>query len=208
MTVKEEVINYVKEKGRASYSAIARALGRPDKTIYVTLRELLDSGILEKDKEGLYQIGRGYYEMQEDEELLLNARRKILIVRTYNLVLDLRYLLSRSFNVSVEERASVIDAIEKLRPFVSKYTGVDEKELKRNEEKEIRIGFAEFVTGAVVWSKPLVKKGMRERYYHILRLLRDHPSADSVKHVVVDSLSTFKAVAVKHVGLADLPEPR
>jgi hypothetical protein len=146
--------------------------------------------------------------MQEDEELLLNARRKILIVRTYNLLLDLRYLLSRSFNASVEERASVIDAIEKLRPFVSKYTCVDEKELKRKEEKEIRIGFAEFVTGAVVWSKPLVKKGMRERYNHILRLLRDHPSADSVKHVVVDSLSTFKAVAVKHVGLTDLPEPR
>jgi DNA-binding Lrp family transcriptional regulator len=208
MTVKEEVINYIKNKGRASYSAIVKELRRPDKTIYVTLKELLDNGVLTKNEEGLYEIGQGFYEKQEDEELLLNARRKILLVRTYNLLLDLRYVLARSFDASREERAIVKDAIEKLRPFVSKYAGVDEKDLVANEEKELNIGFSEVATGAIIWYKMLVKKGVRERYNHVLRLLKDYEYDDTVKQVVVDSLSTFRAVAAKHIGLADLPEPR
>jgi hypothetical protein len=49
---------------------------------------------------------------------------------------------------------------------------------------------------------------VRERYNHVLRLLKDYEYDDTVKQVVVDSLSTFRAVASKHIGLPDLPEPK
>ncbi len=66
-TVKSSILRLVKE-GPARYSEIQRELGRPDKTIYVSLKQLLAAGLIGKDRDGAYMItGRGRAALVEEE---------------------------------------------------------------------------------------------------------------------------------------------
>jgi predicted transcriptional regulator len=56
-TVKSSILRLVEEVPRR-YSEIERELGRPDKTIYVSLKQLLAAGLIRKDREGTYVITR------------------------------------------------------------------------------------------------------------------------------------------------------
>ncbi len=54
-TVKSSILGLVKEAPRR-YSEIQRELGRPDKTIYVSLKQLIASGLIRRMPDGAYAI--------------------------------------------------------------------------------------------------------------------------------------------------------
>src|SRR5437016_10152087 len=90
------------EKEPKRYSDPVRELGRPDKTVYVTLADLSDSKHISKDSEGRYvttDAGRRELErvrfvrLAEEEDdlgIILNTKMAIALGRCYDLLLDLR----------------------------------------------------------------------------------------------------------------------
>ncbi len=78
-TVKSSILLLVEGAPRR-YSEILRELGRPDKTIYVSLKQLLAAGLVEKEREGTYLItdpGRAALVEEELEETAVDLVEKL-----------------------------------------------------------------------------------------------------------------------------------
>lgn len=83
-----------------------------------------------------------------------------------------------------------------------------EEELVKQEKKDLGVGVTEVIMGGFLWGKPLVKRGMNERYAHLLKLSSRFPDGE-VKNEILESLAVFKDVAGKlgDESLKDLPIP-
>jgi len=78
-TVKGSILQLLHETPRR-YSDFLRELGRPDKTIYVTLKQLLATGLIAKERDGMYAIteqGKAVLVQLELEETAGDLVRKL-----------------------------------------------------------------------------------------------------------------------------------
>ncbi len=192
------------------YSDLVRELGRPDKTVYVTLTALSDMKLVAKDGEGRYiltDMGRRELERmrfvrvaeeEDDLEIIANTRVAIALGRCYDLLFDLRYLLSRTFGKSEDEdRRRVKERLEVVRNLLLKYNpSLKKEELVEDERKELEIRLTELLSGGIWWGKRFVKWGLKDRYLHLLNLTRELPEGP-VKDEILASLALFVKVAGK-----------
>jgi len=107
VTVKVATMELLEKEPRR-YSDLVRELGRPDKTVYVTLTALAESRLISKDEEGRYgltEAGRRELERirfvrvageEDDLAIIANTRLAIALGRCYDLLFDIRYLVSRT----------------------------------------------------------------------------------------------------------------
>lgn len=192
------------------YSELVRELGRPDKTVYVTLNALTDQKFIAKNDEGRYTLtdsGRQELERirfvrvageEDDLDIIANTRLAIALGRCYDLLFDLRYLLSRTFRKSEDEdRRRVAEQLGVVRNLLLKYNpSLRREELVKGEKKEVEIGLRELLSGGVWWGKRFVKWGMKDRYMHLLNLVRELGDGP-VKSEILASLELFREVAGK-----------
>ena len=78
-TVKSSILRFVDESPKR-YSAIVRELGRPEKTIYVSLKQLLAAGLIWKEPDAGYVIteqGRAALVEEELEETAADIVRDL-----------------------------------------------------------------------------------------------------------------------------------
>ena len=111
--------------------------------------------------------------------------------------------------VNVENRAELNDRLTLLRKLLVKHNpGLEEEELVKQEKKELGLSATEIVTAGFLWGKPLMKRGMKERYNHLLKLSSRFPDGE-VKKEILESLAVFREIAGK-IGdekLEGLPTP-
>ena len=220
ITVKVAMLELL-EKEPKRYSDLVRELGRPDKTVYVTLAALSDSTYISKDGEGRYIItdtGRRELErvrfvrLAEEEDdlgIILNTRMAIALGRCYDLLLDLRYILSRTLTKShPEERSEVKEKLVVIRNLLLKYNpSLKREELERNESKGTEIGIKDLLSGGILWEKRFIKWGLKDRYQHLISLANELPEGP-VKEEILGSLDLFREVAGKVDGsLKELEAP-
>jgi hypothetical protein len=99
--------------------------------------------------------------------------------------------------VNVEDRAELNDRLTLLRKLLVKHNpGLDEEELVKQEKKEIGLSATEIVTAGFLWEKPLMKRGMKERCTHLLKLSSRFPDGEA-KEEILESLAIFREVAGK-----------
>jgi DNA-binding PadR family transcriptional regulator len=191
------------------YSDVVRELGRPDKTVYVTLTALVDSKFVAKNDEGKYVLtdaGRRELERirfvrmaeeEDDVEIISNTRTAIALGRCYDLLFDIRYLLSRTPKAEGEERRAVSERMNIVRNLLLKYNpSLKKDELLKEEKKGLDIGIADLVSGGIWWGKRFVKWGLKDRYIHLVNLTRELPEGP-VKDEILASLALFREVAGK-----------
>jgi DNA-binding PadR family transcriptional regulator len=209
VTVKVAMMELL-EKEPKRYSDLVRELGRPDKTVYVTLAALSDSKYVSKDDEGRYIItdtGRRELErvrfvrLAEEEDdlgIILNTKIAIALGRCYDLLLDLRYILSRTLTKSYpEERSEVKEKLVVIRNLLLKYNpSLKREELERNESKGTEISIKDLLSGGILWEKRFIKWGLKDRYLHLLNLAKELPKG-AVRDEIFSSLTTFRKVAGK-----------
>lgn len=198
------------EKEPKRYSDLVRELGRPDKTVYVTLAALSDSKLVSKDEEGRYVLtdeGRRELERvrfvrvaeeEDDLTIIVNTRLAIALGRCYDLLFDLRYLLSRTFKgVGDEDRSKVREKLVVVRNLLLKYNPSQKREeLERGESKGTEIRLTELLTGGILWERRFIKWGLKDRYLHLLNLAKELPEGP-VKEEILGSLALFRSVAGK-----------
>jgi DNA-binding PadR family transcriptional regulator len=209
VTVKVSVLELL-EKESKRYSDLVRELARPDKTIYVALISLSDSKYVSKDDAGRYEIteaGRRELErirfvrLAEEEDdlgIILNTRMAIALGRCYDLLLDLRYILSRTLTEAhAEERSRVRDKLAVIRNLLLKYNpSLKREELEKNESKGTEIRLTELLSGGILWEKRFIKWGLKDRYLHLLNLAKELPKGP-VRDEIFGSLALFREVAGK-----------
>lgn len=197
---------------------MVKELGRPDKTVYVTLTALADAELVAKNEDGRYiltEAGRRELERirfvrvaeeEDDLEIISNTRTAIALGRCYDLMFDIRYLLSRTAKAEGEDKRVVNDRMDVIRNLLLKYNpSLKKDELLKEEKKELDIGISDLVSGGVLWGKRFVKWGLKERYLHLLNLSKELPEG-AVKNEILASLTLFRSVAGKLDGaLKDLP---
>ena len=71
-----------------------------------------------------------------------------------------------------------------------------EEELVEQEKKELLVGPLEIFTAGSLLGKPLMKRGMKERYVHVLKLSLRFRDGE-VKKETLESLTVFREVAGK-----------
>lgn len=191
------------------YSDVVKELGRPDKTVYVTLTALMDSKLIAKNDEGRYVLtdaGRRELERirfvrmaeeEDDLEIISNTRLAIALGRCYDLLFDLRYLLSRTPKTEGEDKRAVNDKTNVIRNLLLKYNpSLKRDELLKEEKKGLDVGVADLLSGGVWWGKRFVKWGLKDRYLHLVNLTRELPEGP-VKDEILSSLALFREVAGK-----------
>ncbi len=200
------------------YSDLVKELGRPDKTVYVTLTVLVDSKLVAKNDEGKYVLtDAGKRELErirfvriaeeeDDIEIISNTRTAIALGRCYDLLFDIRYLLSRTPKAEGGDRRAVSERMNIIRSLLLKYNpSLKKDELLREEKKGLDIGIAELVSGGILWGKRFVKWGLKDRYVHLVNLTREL-SESPVKDEIIASLTLFRKIAGKMDGrLKELP---
>jgi DNA-binding MarR family transcriptional regulator len=137
-------------------------------------------------------------EDEDDLRLIQNTYRTIAIARCYDLLSELKFVVLRTFRkVNVEDRAELNDRLTLLRKLLVKHNpGIKEEELVKQEKKELGLSATEIVTAGFLWEKPLMKRGMKERYTHLLKLSSRFPDGE-VKKEILESLAIFREVAGK-----------
>ena len=149
-------------------------------------------------------------EDEDDLRLIQNTYKAIAIARCYDLLNELKWLVLRTFRkVNIEDRAELNDRLTLLRKLLVKHNpGLDEEELAKQEKKDLGLSSMEIVTAGFLWGKPLMKRGMKERYVHLLKLSSRFPDGE-VKKEILESLVIFREVAGKlgDEKLEDLPIP-
>ncbi len=207
VTVKVATLELL-EREPKRYSDLVRELGRPDKTVYVTLAALSDSKYISKDGEGRYIItdtGRRELErarfvrLAEEEDdlgIILNTKMAIALGRCYDLLLDLRYILSRTLTKShPEERSEVKEKLVVIRNLLLKYNpSLKREDLESNESKGTEIGIKDLLSGGILWEKRFIKWGLKDRYLHLVSLAKELPEGP-VKEEILGSLDLFREVA-------------
>lgn len=191
------------------YSDVVRELGRPDKTVYVTLMALVDSKLVAKNDDGKYVLtDAGKRELErirfvrvakeeDDVEIILNTRTAIALGRCYDLLFDIRYLLSRTPKSEGEGRRAVSERMSMIRNLLLKYNpSLKKDELLKDEKKGLDIGIADLVSGGIWWGKRFVKWGLKDRYIHLVNLTRELPEGP-VKDEILASLALFREVVGK-----------
>lgn len=197
-------------KEHKRYSDIVRALGRPDKTVYVTLTALSEMNLVAKDDEGKYVLtDTGKRELErikfvrvaeeeDDIEIIANTRLAIALGRCYDLLFDLNYLLSRTLRRSAsEDGRRVKERLIVIRNLLLKYNpSLKREELESDEKKTLAISLTDLVSGGVWWGKRFVKWGLKERYLHLLNLAKELPEGPA-RDEIFASLSLFGVVTGK-----------
>ena len=209
VTVKVSVLELLEKEPRR-YSDVVKDLGRPDKTIYVALTGLAESKLVSKDGEGKYVLtdaGRRELERirfvrvageEDDLAIIANTRLAIALGRCYDLLFDLRYLLSRTFKgLDDEDRSRVREKLVIIRNLLLKYNpSLKREELERSESKGTEIRLTELLSGGILWEKRFIKWGLKDRYLHLLNLTKELPEGP-VKDEISGSLALFRDVARK-----------
>jgi DNA-binding PadR family transcriptional regulator len=209
ITVKVAMLELLEEEPKR-YSDLVRELGRPDKTVYVTLSSLSDSKYVSKDSEGRYVITDGgrrelerarFVRLAEEEDdlgIITNTKIAIALGRCYDLLLDLRYILSRTLRKShSEERSKINEKLVVIRNLLLKYNpSLKREELESNESKGTEIRLADLLSGGILWEKRFIKWGLKDRYMHLVGLTRELPEGP-VKGEILDGLDLFREVAGK-----------
>ena len=218
--VKVSVLDLLSKQPRR-YSEIVRELGRPDKTVFVTLNALVDQKLVTKneDESGRYELtdaGRQELERikfvrvateEDDLRIIQNTRVAIALGRCYDLLSEFRYLSARTFGkLAVEDRQKIREKELVVRNLLLKYNpSIKEEELVKGEKEEVKIGLQELITGGFWWGKRLMKWGLPERYAHLLNLAMELPEGP-VKKEVLGTLSLIREVGGKlDEKLKDLP---
>ncbi|MGH9918737.1 MAG: hypothetical protein ACRD6W_07715 [Nitrososphaerales archaeon] len=219
-TVKIAVLELL-EKEHKRYSDLVRDLGRPDKTIYVALTGLAESNFISKDEEGKYGLtdaGRRELERirfvrvaeeEDDVAIIANTRLAIALGRCYDLLFDLRHLLSRTLKgVDNGDRSRVREKQVVIRNLLLKYNpSLKREELEKSESKGTEIRLTELLSGGILWEKRFIKWGLKDRYLHLLNLAKELPEG-AVKDELLNSLASFREVAVKlDISLKELEAP-
>jgi DNA-binding PadR family transcriptional regulator len=208
-TVKVSVLELL-EKESKRYSDLVKDLRRPDKTIYVALTGLAESKFISKDGEGRYiltdagrrELERIRFVRVADEEddlgIITNTRMAMALGRCYDLLFDLRYLLSRTFRgLDGEDRSRVKEKLVVTRNLLLKYNpSMKREELERSESKGTEIRLTELLSGGILWEKRFIKWGLKDRYIHLLNLAKELPEGP-VKDEISGSLALFREVAGK-----------
>jgi DNA-binding PadR family transcriptional regulator len=201
------------------YSDIVRELGRPDKTVYVTLAALSEMKFVAKDDEGKYILtDEGKRELErlrfmriaqeeDDLEIILNTRLAIALERCYNLLFDLRYLLARTFLKSrAEDSRRVREQQDVIRNLLLKYNpSLRKAELEKEERNTLGIGLKELFSGGIWWGKRFVKWGLKDRYLHLLTLERELPESRVREEIIASLLLFSDTVGKLDERLKDLP---
>ena len=119
--VKVSVLDLLSKQPRR-FSEIVRELGRPDKTVFVTLTALAVKKLVTKngDESGRYELtdaGRQELERikfvrvateEDDLRIIQNTRVAIALGRCYDLLSEFRYLSARTFGkLAVEDRKKI-----------------------------------------------------------------------------------------------------
>ena len=192
------------------YSELVRELGRPDKTIYVTLLALSEMKLIEKGEDGKYTLtDSGKRELErvrfvrvaeeeDDLEIIANTRLAIALGRCYDLLFDLNYLLSRTFRKSgAEDGPRVKERLIVVRTLLLKYNpALKREELEREERETFAISLKDLLSGGIWWGKRFVKWGLKDRYAHLLSLSRELPEGPA-RNEIFASLSLFVEVAAR-----------
>ena len=149
-------------------------------------------------------------EDEDDLRLIQNTYKAVAIARCYDLLSELKFVVLRTFKkVNIEDRAELNDRLTLMRKLLVKHNpGLKENELVKQEKKELGLSATEIVTAGFLWEKPLMKRGMKERYTHLLKLSSRFPDGE-VKEEILESLAVFRTVAGK-LGddkLTGLPVP-
>ena len=209
--VKVSVLDLLSKQPRR-YSEIVRELGRPDKTVFVTLNALVDQKLVTKngDESGRYELtdaGRQELERikfvrvaaeEDDLRIIQNTRVAIALGRCYDLLSEFRYLSARTFGKQpIEDRQRIREKELGVRNQLLKYNpSLKEEELVKDEKEEVKIGLQELITGGFWWGKRLMKWGLAERYAHLLNLTRELPEGP-VKKELLGALSLIREVGGK-----------
>jgi len=209
VTVKVSVLELLEKEPRR-YSDVVKDLGRPDKTIYVALTGLTESKLVSKDGEGRYVLtdaGRREIERirfvrvageEDDLTIIANTRLAIALGRCYDLLFDLRYLLSRTFKgLDDGDRSGVRERLVVIRNLLLKYNpSLKREELERGESKGTEIRLMELLSGGILWEKRFIKWGLKDRYLHLLNLTKELPEGP-VRDEIFGSLVLFRDVGGK-----------
>ena len=185
-----------------------------NKGLSIALDRFTQLGYLEKGEgDGKYSLterGRALLEQtkvesmveadddEDDLRIIQNTYKAIVIARCYDLLSELKFVVLRTFRkVNVENRAELNDRLTLLRKLLVKHNpGLEEEELVKQEKKELGLSATEIVTAGFLWEKPLIKRGMKERYTHLLKLSSRFPDGE-VKKEILESLAIFREVAGK-----------
>jgi DNA-binding PadR family transcriptional regulator len=209
VTVRVSMLELLEKESRR-YSDLVRDLERPDKTIYVALTGLLEGKFISKDDEGRYGLtdaGRRELERirfvrvageEDDLGIIANTRMAIALGRCYDLLFDLRYLLSRTVKGSNgEDRSRVKEKLVVIRNLLLKYNpSLKREELEKNESKGTEIRLTELLSGGILWEKRFIKWGLKDRYLHLLNLAKELPEGPA-KDEISSSLALFRNIAGK-----------
>ena len=154
----------------------------------MTLAALVDSKLVAKNDEGKYVLtdagGRElerirFVRMAEEEddiEIISNTRTAIALGRCYDLLFDIRYLLSRTPKSEGEDRRAVTERMSMIRNLLLKYNpSLKKDELLKEEKKGLDVGIADLVSGGIWWGKRFVKWGLKDRFIHLVNLARELP---------------------------------
>jgi|GEM_PF-3316539 len=220
VTVKVATMELLEKEPRR-YSDLVRELGRPDKTVYVTLTALAESRLISKDEEGRYgltEAGRRELERirfvrvageEDDLAIIANTRLAIALGRCYDLLFDIRYLVSRTLKgLDDEDRRRVRERLAVIRNLLLKYNpSLKRDELERSESKGTEVHLTELLSGGFLWEKRFIKWGLKDRYLHLLNLTKELPDGPA-KDEISGCLALFRDVAGKlDTSLGELGPP-
>lgn len=200
------------ERGPKRYSEIVRELGRPDKTVYVTLSALSEQKLIRKneDQAGSYELTEeGSQELErirfvrvageeDDMRIIQNTRTAIALGRCYDILSELRYLSARTVKkIAIVDREKIREKELVIRNLLLKYNpSVKKEDLDKGEKEEVKIGLQELITGGFWWGKRLIRWGLAQRYAHLLDLAREL-SDGPVKEEILDALDLIREVGGK-----------
>jgi len=215
--VKVSLLELLEEEPKR-YSDIVKELGRPDKTVYVTLTLLVEGELVAKNEEGRYVLtDKGRRELErirfvrvaeeeDDLEIISNSRMAIALARCYDLLFDLRYLLLlKTGKTEAEDKRAVYEKMSIIRNLLLKYNpSLKKDELLEEEKKGLGVSLADLLSGGIWWGRRLVKWGLRDRYHHLVNLTRELPESPA-KDEIVKSLALFREITPKlDSGLKEL----
>ncbi len=112
-TVKSSILRLVDESPKR-YSEILRELGRPEKTIYVSLKQLLAAGLIRKEPDLGYVIteqGRRALVEEELEETAADLVKKLGLEKAQRVRQCLEGLLAGQTSSYPANRAELIDLL-------------------------------------------------------------------------------------------------
>lgn len=123
--------------------------------------------MVSRTREGASSNGSGSSGLSEEEDdsgIIVNTRMAIALSRCYDLLFDLRYLLSRTFRGSHgEDRSRVKEKLVVIRNLLLKYNpSLKREELERSESKGTEIRLTELLSGGILWEKRFIKWGLKD----------------------------------------------